>query len=284
MGFSTEDAQALRVTPGFQLADVDPGSTPGFNGDDDDLDDEFEQHDDELNDLQENLWANAQRNPDSARSVLIVLQGMDTSGKGGMIERLMRPFNPLGTSISAFGKPTEEELEHDFLWRIRPHLPKPGQVAVFDRSHYEDVLIQRVEHMVTLDEIERRYKAIKTFEQEIADSGTVIIKVMLHISREFQYENLLERLTDPEKMWKYDPSDLDARRQWSQYMAAYQIALERTSTEDAPWYCVPSDNKDYARTAVKHLLVDTLRELKQPWPPLREGLDAEAEIEKLKLS
>lgn len=284
MGFSTEDAQSLRVTPGFQLADVDPSSTPGFDGDEDDLEDEFYQHDDELNDLQENLWANAQRFPSKARSVLIVLQGMDTSGKGGMIERLFRPFNPLGTSISAFGKPTEEELQHDFLWRIRPHLPGPGQIAVFDRSHYEDVLVQRVERMVDLDEIERRYEAIKKFEREIVASGTVIIKIMLHISREFQYENILERLTKSEKMWKYDPSDLDARHKWSQYMAAYQIALERTSTEDAPWYCLPSDNKDFARTAAKHVVLDALRDLEQPWPGLRDGIDAEEEIEKLNRS
>lgn len=277
MGFSTDDALALKVTEGFHLSDLDPASTPGLSSDDN-LDKEFAQHDDELGALQENLWAT------KAGSVLIVLQGMDTSGKGGMIERLFKPLSPLGTRVTAFGAPTKEEREHDFLWRISPHLPAPGEIVVFDRSHYEDVLIQRVEAMADPEEIERRYAAITEFEEEIAASGTRIIKVFLHISRDFQYDNIVERLTDPEKMWKYDPADLVARGKWEEYMSAYQIAMERTSTDDAPWYAIPGDDKTYARMVVKHLLVNTLRELERPWPGLREGLDADEELEKLKRS
>lgn len=283
MGFSTDDAQALRVTEGFHLLDLDPASTPGLSGDDD-LDKEFDQHDEELSTLQENLTATAARNPDQAGSILIILQGMDTSGKGGMVERLLKPLSPLGTQVRAFGAPTAEERAHDFLWRVEPHLPLPGKIAIFDRSHYEDVLIQKVEAMADPGEIERRYGAIAEFEKEIAAAGTIIIKVFLHISRDFQYENLVERLTVPEKMWKYDPSDLVARAKWEEYLAAYQMAMERTSTSDAPWYAIPGDNKKYARMVVKHLLVDALRKLERPWPGLGEGLDAEQELEKLQKS
>ncbi|AIT61171.1 PPK2 family polyphosphate kinase [Corynebacterium doosanense] len=277
MGFSTDDALAPKVSEGFHLSDLDPATTPGLSADDN-LDKEFAQHDDELGELQENLFAS------KAGSVLVILQGMDTSGKGGMIERLLKPMSPLGTRVVAFGAPTKEEREQDFLWRVRPHLPKAGEIAVFDRSHYEDVLIQKVESMADPAEIERRYAAISDFESEIAASGTTIIKVFLHISREFQYENLVERLTNPEKMWKYDPADLVARSKWEEYMTAYQIAMERTSTDDAPWYVIPGDDKTYARMVVKHLLVDALRDLERPWPGLGEGVDADEELEKLKKS
>lgn len=277
MGFSTDDALALQATTDVDLSAIDPGSTPGFSRDDD-LDKEFAQHDESLGELQENLFAS------KAGSVLIILQGMDTSGKGGMIERLLKPMSPLGTRVVAFGAPTKEEREQDFLWRVRPHLPKAGEIAVFDRSHYEDVLIQKVESMADPAEIERRYAAIADFESEIAASGTTIIKVFLHISREFQYENLVERLTDPEKMWKYDPADLVARSKWDEYMDAYETAIARTTSDDAPWYVIPGDDKTYARMVVKHLLVDALRDLERPWPGLGEGVDADEELEKLKKS
>lgn len=261
-----KDIQKLRVTEGFDLSQIDPTSTPFFAGDKDDLDQEYEQHDDTLDDLQNNLWANARAGNQDTGSVLLILQGMDTSGKGGAIRHVLKPLHPLGYRTAAFGKPSEVEAMHDFLWRITPHLPARGEIVAFDRSHYEDVLVQRVEQLASPEEIERRYGAICDFERGVASFGTRIIKVMLHISPEFQKQNLLERLLEPEKFWKFHPSDLRSRAKWGEYMEAYQIAMERTSTEDAPWYCVPGDNKKYARTVIKHLLVDALRELQQSWP------------------
>lgn len=282
MGFSTDDALSFRVTDSFQLADVDPASTPGFTGDADDLAEEFHQHDKKLGELQENLWATRQDPQLSPRSVLIVLQGMDTSGKGGMVKRIMQVLNPLGSRLATFGAPTKEERNHDFLWRVEKKVPERGEIVIFDRSHYEDVLIQRVEQMATPEEIERRYDAIVDFEKRLAAGGTRIIKVMLHISRDFQEENLIERLTEEDKFWKYDPADLVARSKWDQYKEAYEIALKRTSTDNAPWYCIPGDNKDFARMVVKHLLLDVLRDLEADWPGLPVGIDAAAELERLK--
>lgn len=276
--FTTEDTRLLLAGDSFQLADVDPKTTPGFDGSSDDLDDDFFQHDEEIGDLQEKLWARKNE------SILILVQGMDTSGKGGMVKHLSRLMHPLGVRVVAFGAPTQEEREQDFLWRIRPHLPKPGEIVIFDRSHYEDVLIQRVEAMAPPEEIERRYEAIREFEQEIVNSGTHLVKIMLHISRDFQYENIYERLTEEDKKWKYDPADLVARAKWSQYQAAYQIAIQETMSEEAPWYVIPGDNKKYARMVVKHILVDLLRELDGPWPAIGEGLDEAEELEKLERS
>lgn len=284
MGFSTDDAHNFRVTDTFQLADVDPSSTPGFDGDGDDLEKQLHQHDKELEDLQENLWATRSAPDAPPRSLLIVLQGMDTAGKGGVVKRLFDVFNPLGTRLATFGAPTKQERSHDFLWRVEKQVPSRGEIVIFDRSHYEDVLIQRVERMADPAEIERRYGAIVDFENRLAAGGTRIIKVMLHISRDFQKENLIERLTEKDKHWKYDPSDIDARAKWSEYQAAYQIAMSRTSTGTAPWYCIPGDNKDFARMVVKHLAVDVLRDLESEWPPLPEGIESEAELERLKRS
>ena len=205
---------------------------------------------------------------------------MDTAGKGGIVRHVVGATMDLqGVHVHAFGPPTEEEAEHDFLWRLTPHLPEPGQIAVFDRSHYEDVLVQRVKQMAPPEEIERRYGAIVDFENQLAARGTKIIKVMPHISREFQAENLKERIERADKHWKYNPSDIDDRKLWSQFMAAYQIALTRTSTEAAPWYCIPSDNKTYCRTVVKTLLYDALQSLDLDWP--EADFDPEVELERL---
>ena len=272
MAFRTESARQFFVKPGFHISDIDPDSTPDIDSEEE-LEEDFSQHDDEIGDLQENLWANAKAGTEGTGSLLLVLQGMDTSGKGGLIKRLGRIMHPMGLKLSSFGRPSDEEASHDFLWRVRPRLPEPGEIAIFDRSHYEDVLVQKVEKYADAEEIERRYGAIADFEADVAARGTRIIKVMLHISREFQYENLRERLTEEEKYWKFDRADLSARSKWEEYMAAYQIALERTSTPEAPWYVVPGDNKDYARMVVKHLIVAQLRELEQPWPPLHVDLD-----------
>ena len=271
-----EDAKSFMVGPNFQLDDVDPAATPGVS----DVDDAFNAYDDELSELHKLLFANGRAGNEDAGSVLLVLQGMDTSGKGGLIRHVVgQTMDPQGVHIQAFGKPTEEEAEHDFLWRFYPHLPEPGEVSVFDRSHYEDVLVQRVKQMAPPEEIERRYGAIVDFEKEAAARGTKIIKVMPHISRDFQAENLKDRIERADKHWKYNPGDIDDRRLWSQYMAAYQIAMTRTSTDEAPWYCIPSDNKKYCRAVVKTLLVDALASLDLTWP--EATFDKDEELKRL---
>ncbi|CAM4200023.1 PPK2 family polyphosphate--nucleotide phosphotransferase [Corynebacterium hadale] len=271
-----EDAKSFMVGPNFQLDDVDPAATPGVS----DVDDAFNAYDDELSELHKLLFANGRAGNEDAGSVLLVLQGMDTSGKGGLVRHVVgQTMDPQGVRIQAFGKPTEEEAEHDFLWRFYPHLPEPGEVSVFDRSHYEDVLVQRVKQMAPPEEIERRYGAIVDFEKEAAARGTKIIKVMPHISRDFQAENLKDRIERADKHWKYNPGDIDDRRLWSQYMAAYQIAMTRTSTDEAPWYCIPSDNKKYCRAVVKTLLVDALASLDLTWP--EATFDKDEELKRL---
>ena len=275
---SIKEAEALRVGEDFVLADVDPASTPGVS--EDNVEDAFYEFDDELDELQECLYANGRAGNENAGSILLVLQGMDTAGKGGIIRNVVgETMDPQGVHIKAFGKPTEEELKHDFLWRIEPHLPKPGMISVFDRSHYEDVLVQRVKQMAPPEEIERRYDAIVDFEAKAAANGTKIIKVMPHISKEFQAENLRKRIERPDKHWKYNPGDIDDRRLWDEFQEAYEIALKRTSTDVAPWYCIPSDNKDYCRTVVKTLFVQALRDLNLEWP--KAHFDPEVELQRL---
>lgn len=264
--FKVEDALKLRAGKNFQIDAVDASTTPGFDGSKSDLEEQFVRFDEELYELQERLYANGRAYGDKAPSVLVILQGMDTSGKGGAIRHVFNTFDPQGTDTVGFGKPTEEEMQHDFLWRIRKHDPQPGQVVAFDRSHYEDVLIQRVHHWVDEAEIDRRFEAIRDYEAELAQSGVHIIKVFLHLSKDAQKENLLERTVNPEKFWKYDPSDVDERGYWDDYMAAYQDAIQRTDEDYAPWYVIPTDTKKYARMALKYLIVDLLRHLDLEWP------------------
>ena len=276
---TVEEAKSHLVGPNFQLDDVDPASTPGLSGSDD-VDEVFNDRDDELDELQEKLYANGRAGNEQAGSVLLVLQGMDTAGKGGIVRHVIGATMDIqGVHVKAFGRPTEEEAAHDFLWRFEPHLPKPGQIAVFDRSHYEDVLVQRVKQMAPPEEIERRYGAIVDFEAELAARGTKIIKIMPHISREFQAENLRKRIENPKKHWKFNPGDIEDRKLWSQFMAAYQIAMTRTSTDVAPWYCVPSDNKKYCRAVVKTLLADALDSLDLEWP--KADFNPEVELKRL---
>ncbi|MEJ5927179.1 PPK2 family polyphosphate kinase [Corynebacterium sp. H128] len=268
--FTVEEARALRATD----ISIEPGSTPGFKGDKKDVEKQTAAIESELRELQEKLYANA-RAGNNPGSVLIVLQGMDTSGKGGVVKHVLDPLDPQGVHIAGFGKPTAEELAHDFLWRIEKELPAQGKVGIFDRSHYEDVLVHRVHELSSPEEIERRYGAINDFEEALIKQGTRIIKVFLHISPEFQKENLIERLENPAKYWKYNPSDVDERGHWQEYQEAYRIAFERTSTELAPWYVVPSDNKPYARMVVRFLLLGALRDMNLEWPAANFDIAAE---------
>jgi PPK2 family polyphosphate:nucleotide phosphotransferase len=211
--------------------------------------------------------------------VLLVLQAMDCGGKDGTIKRVAGAMNPLGLRIRSFGPPTPEELRHDFLWRIRRALPPPGYVGIFNRSHYEDVLVARVDSLVPEPVWQARYDEINAFEREQAGAGVTLVKVMLHISYAEQGRRLLERLSDPRKHWKYNPSDIDARARWNDYQAAYAEALGRCGTDAAPWFVVPADRKWYRDWAVAHLLRETFDTLDLGYPPA--GFDVWRERERL---
>lgn len=255
----------LRVPPGpVDLSAIPTDATPAFDGDKADGKAELAEVGEELTDLQERLFAEGRTGGD--RSVLLVLQGMDTSGKGGTVRNTVGLMDPQALKVGYFKAPTPEELEHDFLWRIRAKLPEPGEIAVFDRSHYEDVLIARVRSLAPPEEIERRYPAINDFEAELTEQGTTVLKCMLHISPEEQKERLLARLDDPTKHWKFNPGDIDERSLWGTYRRAYELAIERTNTDAAPWYVVPADRKWYRNLAVARLLLETLRGMDPQWP------------------
>ncbi len=214
------------------------------------------------------------------RNVLLVLQAMDTAGKGGIVRHVVGSVDPQGVKIHGFKAPTEEERKHDFLWRVRKQLPPAGIIGVFDRSHYEEVLIGRVRAFNDAETIERYYGEIMDFERELIAGGTKLIKVMLHISPAEQKARLQERLDRADKYWKYNPGDIDERKLWPDYMEAYQLAIRRTSTADAPWYVVPADRKWYARLAVQRLVLDALRSLDLTWPKA----DFDVEVEKKRLA
>ncbi|RJQ85254.1 PPK2 family polyphosphate kinase [Amycolatopsis panacis] len=214
--------------------------------------------------LQEALFAEGSGGGE--RSVLLVLQGMDTSGKGGTVGHVLGLVNPMGVQYTGFKKPTAAERRHDFLWRIRRRLPAPGHLGVFDRSHYEDILVPRVTGELPAADRRRRYTEINAFERELTEAGTTLVKVFLHISPEEQLRRLTARLDRPEKRWKFDPSDVEARSVWPAYQAAYADLLKRTSTAHAPWYVVPADRKWYRNWAVAELLTETLAELDPRFP------------------
>lgn len=279
--WSGDVADLLKVGEGFILADVDTRATPGYGEDKDQAAEDLAAGAAELDEYQERLYARSRVDATDA-AVLLVLQAMDSAGKGGVIRHVVGSVDPQGVDLAAFKKPTPEELEHDFLWRIEKRLPESGMIGVFDRSHYEDVLIGRVRSLAPLDEIERRYDAINEFEKRIADSGTRIVKVMLHISHDEQRDRLMERLERPDKHWKYNPGDVDERALWPKYMAAYQTVFERTSTDHAPWYVVPADRKWYARLAVQHLLLEALEDIDPQWPTAT--FDVEEEKKRLAAS
>jgi len=256
----------LSVSPGkVRLSDYATDSHPGFDGDKKAAVKDLEQIGPVLADLQERMFAGAYTDTSNHR-VLVVLQGMDTAGKGGIVNHSMALLNPNAIHLKSFKKPTPEELSHDFLWRLDQALPAPGIVGVFDRSHYEDVLVARVHQLAPPAELERRYDAINEWEQRLVDSGCVIVKCMLHISAETQRERLLARLDDPTKQWKFKPGDIDERAFWEQYQEAYEIALSRCSTPAAPWHVIPSDHKWYRNWAVAKLLLETFESLDLQWP------------------
>lgn len=272
-GYREAMKEHLRAPGDLDLAAIDPSSTPGFHGGKAAGEQALAEAADELDALQERLYAESTAG--GPRSVLLVLQAMDTAGKGGIVRHVVGSVDPQGVRIHAFKAPTDEEKSHDFLWRIRRELPPPGRIGVFDRSHYEDVLIHRVRGFSTPEQIEARYPAIVDFEREVVASGTSIVKVMLHIGRDEQKARLAERLERADKHWKYNPGDVDERQHWDAYMEAYELAIDRTDTDEAPWYVVPANRKWYARLAVQHLLLDALRTLDPQWPAADYDVEAE---------
>lgn len=255
----------LRSATGpVDLSAIATDSAPGFDGDKEEGEAALLELGPELADLQERLWAEGKRGGN--RSLLLVLQGMDTSGKGGTLRSTVGLMDPQGVRITSFKAPTPDELKHDFLWRISRALPAAGYVGVFDRSQYEDVLIARVRELASPSEIERRYDAINGFEAELVDAGMTIVKCMLHISPEEQKARLLARLDDPAKHWKYNPGDLDERALWPAYQESYEIAIERTNTAAAPWHVIPADKKWYRNLAISHLLLEALEAMDLRWP------------------
>ena len=262
------DLAQLQVASGHspRLARRDPADRLGLTG----KAAAREQRDamlDELEGLHGRLWAEAER------SVLLVLQGVDTSGKDGVIRRALSGLNPQGCSVTSFKAPTTLELERDYLWRVHNACPARGRLGVFNRSHYEDVVTARVLGIIDDDHCRRRFRHVREFEQMLTDEGTIVVKVYLHISREEQRLRLQARLDDPTKRWKFRPEDLEARKQWDAYQSAYEEAITETSTDVAPWWIVPGDRKWVRDTAVATLLLETLRRLDPQFPPADPSLD-----------
>jgi PPK2 family polyphosphate:nucleotide phosphotransferase len=264
---------ALRFSSGDLVSAIDTDSSPGFSGRREDAEKITAEREAHFAELQEMLYANGREGDN--RSVLLVLQGMDTAGKGGIVTHVVAAGNPMGIDYHGFGKPTPEERSHHFLWRITKALPPAGHIGVFDRSHYEDVLVVRVHELAPADELEGRYDEINTFESELIEAGTSLVKVAMFVSLDEQKARLTERLQRPDKFWKYNPGDLDERKLWPSYQEAYQAMLERTSTEKAPWFVVPCDKKWYARLAVTELLIEALTALNLSWPAADFDLEAE---------
>ncbi|WP_405134467.1 polyphosphate kinase 2 family protein [Nocardia sp. NBC_01388] len=250
---------------GVQVSELNTSGTPGFKGDKRDGEKMLAERAAVLSDLQEKLYANG-RHGDN-RSVLLVLQGMDTAGKGGIVRHVIGSVDPQGVDHASFGVPTAEEKKHHYLWRIRKQLPRGGQIGVFDRSHYEDVLVVRVHDLVPPEVWEKRYDEINKFERKLVDDGTTIVKVAMFVSLDEQKKRLGQRLDRPDKYWKFSTNDLHERAYWPDYQDAYQAVLDRTNTEHAPWHVLPCDHKWYARLAVTELLIDALQGLKLDWPP-----------------
>ena len=269
--------ELLRVGEDFDLAAFDRGSTPGWEHGKKDAAAYMTARGKEMSDLQERLFADGKTG--GTRSVLLLLQGIDTAGKGGIVRHVIGMVDPQGVALASFGVPTAEERKHHHLWRIRRELPPPGKIGVFDRSHYEQVLVVKVDRLEPPEVNETRYDELVRFDEKIIDSGTTLIKVALTVSHAEQGERLAERLERPDKYWKYNPGDIDVRERWAEYQGAYAEMFRRTSTPTAPWHVVPADRKWYARLAVTELLHQALTDLDLGWPTA--DFDPEVELKRL---
>jgi PPK2 family polyphosphate:nucleotide phosphotransferase len=261
--------ERYRIKPGtkVQLDRIDPDDTSAFSGSKKKAEAEVDRLNERLEKLQELLYA------ENKHRVLIVLQAMDAGGKDGTIRKVFEGVNPQGVSVVSFKVPTAEDLAHDFLWRVHLHVPGNGRMTIFNRSHYEDVLVVRVHGLVEPRVWKGRYEQIKNFERLLADTGTTILKFYLHIDSDEQKRRLQARLDTPEKRWKFRLADLDERKLWPDYMRAYEDAIQKTSTEWAPWYVVPANKKWYRDLVVSRVLVQSLEDLHMKYPEPVENLD-----------
>jgi PPK2 family polyphosphate:nucleotide phosphotransferase len=268
MATSTIDTDTYRVDEGTKvhLSKWPTSTTDGFHGGKAEGAEALKALNVQLANLQQMLYADGRHN------VLVVLQGMDTSGKDGTIKHVFHTVNPLGVKVANFKRPNDVEMAHDYLWRVHEHTPRDGQITIFNRSHYEDVLVVRVHDLVPEDAWRRRYRHIREWERMLAEEGTTIVKFFLHISKDEQRDRLLERLENPAKQWKFAVGDLDERKLWDQYAAAYEDALTETSTDRAPWYVVPSDRKWYRNLVISTVLIEKLRGLDLAYPEPPEDL------------
>ena len=269
--WSLPPAQLLRFHSHTHLVDIDAGSKPGFDGDQEAGERFIADSSSEIANYQRLMYANGIHG--DTHRVLIVLQGMDASGKGGIVRHVFSQVDPMGIHYHGFGKPSEEDLAHDYLWRIRRELPSNGWISIFDRSQYEDIVMPRITGSLPEETWRARYGQINDFEAELAGSGCAIIKIFLVSSRQAQRQHFLRRLDDPTRYWKFDPSDLEARDRWDDYMAAWQEVFERSSTSIAPWYLIPADKRWYSRMVVSELLRTTMKNFNQTWPPLDADRD-----------
>jgi PPK2 family polyphosphate:nucleotide phosphotransferase len=262
------DTGRYRVKAGAAagLADRDPSDQSLFDGDKGAGKAALAKLNKRLERLQELFYA------DNRHRFLVVLQATDTGGKDGTISSVFDGVNPLGVKVASFRKPTEAELAHDYLWRVHPHVPANGEIVIFNRSHYEDVLVVRVHNLVPEERWRRRYQQIVDFERLLIEEGTTIVKFFLHISKDEQGERLQARLDDPQKRWKFSVTDLVERKRWDQYQAAFEEAISRTSTDSAPWYVIPANRKWYRDIAVAMILIETLEGLGLRFPEPDEDL------------
>jgi PPK2 family polyphosphate:nucleotide phosphotransferase len=260
--------ERYRVKPcsKVKLDDYDPEDDREFKGVKDEAKDVLDELTDRLEAAQELLYA------EHKQKLLVVLQGMDTSGKDGVIRHVFEGVNPQGVRVASFKVPTQEELDHDYLWRVHRQTPGKGEIVIFNRSHYEDVLVVRVHELVSEKQWSRRYQQINDFERLLVEEGTTILKFFLHIDKDEQKKRFQARLDDPEKHWKFNVGDLKERQLWDAYMHAYEDVLSRTSQEDAPWYIVPSNQKWYRNLVIANVLVETLEKLKMSYPVPKEDL------------
>jgi PPK2 family polyphosphate:nucleotide phosphotransferase len=269
----TDFRDALRVKPDTRvhLADRDHGDTLGW--DKDDGEEETAKQLDRLADLQDRLWA------ESKHAVLVVLQGIDAAGKDGTIRKVMTAFNPQGSPVTSFKVPSTEELAHDYLWRVHKATPRKGEIGIFNRSHYEDVLVVRVHDLVPKSAWSKRYEQINAFERELSENGTTIVKFFLSIDKDEQRERFQARYDDPTKRWKFAMGDLAERKLWDDYQAAFDDMLSKTSTEAAPWYLIPANRKWFRDLAVSSILADTIDDLKPAYPPVDEDVPPDLVID-----
>jgi PPK2 family polyphosphate:nucleotide phosphotransferase len=263
------DPALHRITDGasFSLSDHDPDAKTGFEGKKAEGKAALSPLNARLAVLQEHLWA------ESERSLLVVLQALDTGGKDGTIRHVFKGVNPQGVKVWSFGVPTEFELAHDYLWRIHHRVPPKGTIAIFNRSHYEDVLVVRVRSLVPAERWSKRYDHIRQFERLLVDEGTVVVKLFLNISKDEQRDRLQARLADPEKTWKFNKGDLEDRKLWDQYQEVYEAMIRETSTDQAPWYVVPANRKWYRNLVVSSTLIDTLERMDLRMPEPEPGLE-----------